>query len=217
MNIYVQNNFAAGIPDIFTAKGQIFAATGVDAGAVVNVGANGFVYMVDHAEATGIIPITIARMSAAPTSSSINYLIRANWYSLRWPHSERYDTTGSLAYVDSPISLKYTAPYSGYYFVTLSMVAYGDGTGDGAPVPYYLLVGINKNTVLQSVLGGAQMTGDLSASYFAGGQDILYFAKGDIIEPVFYIKTNWNNAFSRAGQAYYGDSKVTEFTITPIH
>ena len=53
-NTYIKDNFAAGVPDIFTAKGDLAAATAADAAAKLAVGANGLILMADSVEATGL-------------------------------------------------------------------------------------------------------------------------------------------------------------------
>lgn len=50
----VRANFQAGIPDIFTAKGDIAAATGADAAARLAVGADDSILVPDSGEATGL-------------------------------------------------------------------------------------------------------------------------------------------------------------------
>ena len=54
MNVYVKDNFAAGVPDLMTTKGDIVAATGADAAARVGVGANGTVLIADSTQAAGV-------------------------------------------------------------------------------------------------------------------------------------------------------------------
>jgi hypothetical protein len=53
-NTYIRDNFAAGVPDAFTAKGDLFVGTGADAGTRVGVGANGTELVADSSETTGV-------------------------------------------------------------------------------------------------------------------------------------------------------------------
>jgi hypothetical protein len=53
-NSYIRDNFAAGVPDIFTAKGDIAAATGPNAAIPVVVGTNGQILTADSGQAVGV-------------------------------------------------------------------------------------------------------------------------------------------------------------------
>jgi hypothetical protein len=54
-NTYVRDNFAAGVPDIFTTKGDIAVATAADVAARVGVlSTNGYVLMSDSGETAGV-------------------------------------------------------------------------------------------------------------------------------------------------------------------
>ncbi|MCC7513015.1 MAG: hypothetical protein IT296_10240 [Anaerolineae bacterium] len=54
INTYWRDNMAAGVPDVFSAKGQLAVGTGVDTMEVLNAGANNKVLMADSAQATGL-------------------------------------------------------------------------------------------------------------------------------------------------------------------
>jgi hypothetical protein len=54
-NTYIRDNFAAGVPDIFTTKGDIAVATAADAASRLGVGADGQVLTAASGEATGIL------------------------------------------------------------------------------------------------------------------------------------------------------------------
>ena len=54
-NTYVRDNFAAGVPDIFTTKGDIAAATAANAAARVGVAStNGYVLLAASGESAGV-------------------------------------------------------------------------------------------------------------------------------------------------------------------
>jgi len=53
-NTYIRDNFAAGVPDIFTAKGQIAVASGENAAGVLNPGSDGQVLMADSSQSLGL-------------------------------------------------------------------------------------------------------------------------------------------------------------------
>lgn len=53
-NAYIRDNFAAGVPDIFTTKGDIAAASAADAAGRLGVGTNGQILIADSAQTLGI-------------------------------------------------------------------------------------------------------------------------------------------------------------------
>src|SRR3989304_3025942 len=53
-NQYIKDNFAAGVPDSFTTKGDLFVATGADVGARQGVGANGGFLVANSAVTNGL-------------------------------------------------------------------------------------------------------------------------------------------------------------------
>lgn len=53
-NAYIKDNFAAGVPDIFTTKGDLAVASGADAAGRLGVGSNGQLLTADSVEALGM-------------------------------------------------------------------------------------------------------------------------------------------------------------------
>ena len=53
-NTYIRDNFAAGVPDIFTTKGDLAVATGADAAARLALGTTGQNLVVDHSTTIGM-------------------------------------------------------------------------------------------------------------------------------------------------------------------
>lgn len=68
INTYWVDNMAAGVPDVFTAKGQLPVGLGVDSMGILNVGADGTILSADSAEVTGLK--WIARPAAVTFFSS---------------------------------------------------------------------------------------------------------------------------------------------------
>ena len=55
INTYWVDNMAAGVPDVFTAKGQLAVGTGVDSMGVLSVGMDNSVLHADSTQASGLI------------------------------------------------------------------------------------------------------------------------------------------------------------------
>ena len=117
-NTYWRDNMAAGVPDIFTTKGDIAAATGADAATRRPVGANGSYLFVDSSKSDGLYwkargyYISRHKIAAAPaiadsTATIINFA------------TESFDP-GSA--VTTGAAWKYTAPLTGYYHVAASVL-----------------------------------------------------------------------------------------------
>lgn len=53
-NTYIRDNFAAGVPDIFEAKGDIAVASGANAAGRLPVGSNGQILMADSSRTLGV-------------------------------------------------------------------------------------------------------------------------------------------------------------------
>lgn len=87
----IKGNFEAGVPDIFTTKGDLPVATGVDAAARLAVGANNAELIPDSTQATGLAwqirPVARAYNNAAIALSA------GAWTTLTL-NSERTDTDG---------------------------------------------------------------------------------------------------------------------------
>lgn len=54
LNTYIKDNFAAGVPDIFTTKGDIAAATAADTATRVAVGSNNTVFQIQSGQSAGV-------------------------------------------------------------------------------------------------------------------------------------------------------------------
>ena len=82
-NTYVRDNFAASVPDIFTAKGQIAVASAADAASPLNAGSDYKILMALAAEtlglkfaglATDLIKVSTNASSISTSTSSTSYV-----------------------------------------------------------------------------------------------------------------------------------------------
>lgn len=54
-NTYVKGNFEVGLPDQFTAKGDLYVGTGSDAGTILTVGADHLILAAKSSETSGLV------------------------------------------------------------------------------------------------------------------------------------------------------------------
>ena len=113
-NTYIRDNFAAGVPDIFTTKGDIAVASGPDAASRIGVGANNNVLMADSAQTNGIKWAPIS-MPAGKCWRSSNQTIANNTYTVITFTNEEFDTGNfiNLGTYNSRI----TIPENGYFLI----------------------------------------------------------------------------------------------------
>lgn len=108
----IVGNFAAGIPDIMEAKGDLVAGVGPDAAARVPVGANGAYLFADSTSPSGIKWSSSVRLSAYAAPVEGNALASGAWYAVNWITTELIDN--SAAYD----GMTFIAPVAGYYLVS---------------------------------------------------------------------------------------------------
>ena len=110
----IRDDFAAGVPDIFTTKGDSAWATGADAAARLAVGADDSIQVGDSACNVGvswqIVPAARAFNASAIVTAS------ATWVSLTFD-SERYDTDSVHTVTGSTGRLTVPANGAGLYLI----------------------------------------------------------------------------------------------------
>lgn len=118
-NTYIRDNFAAGVPDIFTTKGDLAAATAANAATRVPVGANGNLLLADSAQSGGMKWIGLSEMTypARAYLSAVQGITSSTLTIVAWD-AESYDPAGVFTV---GANAKYTAPITGYYLVTLGL------------------------------------------------------------------------------------------------
>lgn len=114
-NTYIRDNFAAGVPDIFTTKGDLAVASAANAAGRLGVGSNNQVLMADSAQSLGVkwgnnvVLFTDVKTNASWSGSSksvADYDITANSFNSDIPTSAK----GILAF----ITAKWSVAGSGY-------------------------------------------------------------------------------------------------------
>lgn len=211
MNRYVKDNFAAGIPDLMTTKGDIVAATGGDAGERVAVGANNEFLIADDGASSGVGWSKPAGFRATGDGSTLYVVTYQTWIPLRdtvTPRSfyitEEFDSEG----VYSNSNDRFTAAHGGYYLVGLSAGAYGFG---GAwALGQEILFAIYKNGSRYSIVGSGDIMGANVFSAFYRGIDIVKMSAGDYLEGYIYIDYSSGNKYRN------NTAEVTNFWAFPL-
>jgi len=179
MNKYVRDNFTAGVPDIFTTKGDIAVATGNNAATIISAGSNNAYYIADDSCNSGIVSTALGNVSASPAGSSVS-LTDDQWNHITWITSEEFDTASAYS------GGIFTVPHIGYYFISFGMrVDIGNWTVSG--YGHYIKLGIYKNDSLVSVIAHKDRTFDNIQGYeYIYGWDILALSSGDELKPMIY-------------------------------
>lgn len=147
-NAYIKDNFAASVPDIFTAKGDIAVATAEDTAARRSVGTNKQLLKVNSNDTTGM---DYQWFSGALAHSSSRTIATDTLTVMRY-NTEVYDVNTAQT-AGSGNDYIYTLPsgYAGYYLVGCSIEVGGNASME---VNEYLKISIRVNSTIVS--SGAQ-------------------------------------------------------------
>lgn len=151
-NTYIKDNFAAGVPDIFTTKGDLAIATAADAAARLAVGTNGQVLTADSDTGGGDVGIKWSTVGSTAvlrykTNSTTTVATGATAVVIDYA-AKVYDpdtavTTGAAWHYDVP------AGKTGYYLVTASaMLDSSANWGVGEQAELALFIGGVLHTYL---------------------------------------------------------------------
>mgnify|MGYP000860330672 CR=1 FL=1 len=146
----IRDNFIASAPDAFTTKGDLFAATGADAGARVAVGANDSILVADSAQTAGlawqIVPAARVYNSGALALSA------GVWTTLTF-NSERYDTDAVHSTVTNTGRLTVPSGGDGLYLIGGCVEFDTTSLGSGVRVGVRILLGGTTTIARQVVYG----------------------------------------------------------------
>lgn len=193
VNTYFRDNFAAAVPDIFTAKGDLAAASAADAAGAVAVGSNNAVLFADSTATLGVSWGIVAH-TKVNDPNEFNLVPTAPATKITELDNEYYDTASAFA------SDRFTAPHPGYFLVTL-MMQWGSGILTSGPGDFGLGPGerigfkVYKNGSEYCTIAGLVWMGALTSAaqriLSCSGTDVVYLDRNDYIEFYFF-----QNAYS---------------------
>lgn len=173
VNTFIKNNFAAGVPDIFTTKGDLAVGTAADTATRLAVGAvNGYILFSDSSQTTGL---RWGFPGLAKVNDNGSQTIGAIPEKLTQLDNEFYDLYSVWA------GDRFTSAMAGYYLVTCMFqfdVSAGTWTANNK-----CLFMTYKNGAIYShvVMGIAQASG---SNYVISGSaiDVIYLDYGAYLE-----------------------------------
>jgi len=178
----IVDNFGAGVPDIFTTKGDLAVASAADAAGRLAVGSNGQLLTADSAQSLGLKWATpsdpcYARYKASGTTSVAN----TTWTIL--------DFAASVLDSDSAVitgaSWKFTVPtdMAGYYLVMVNVYVQSSANwGQNEQCS----LGLYKNGTLNQYLSDVRMQYTGTYGVYLSGWGLISLADADYIDVRMY-------------------------------
>jgi hypothetical protein len=198
----IKNNFLAGIPGAYTAKGQIQVATGSGAASALSVGSNGAWYWADSSATVGITTCLPGRLRAYNSTggSAISY---GAWTKVTWITSETYDSAAAYS------TGRYTAAHPGYYLVCFQSGFNLADLGGTGHTKYEWA--IYKNGVKRSIIAAYYFRNRREQYYWMRGIDVIQLDRGDYIELYYY-----SNQPSNAWTYTVGSADAVHLDVHPL-
>ncbi len=153
----IRDNFDAGVPDIFSVKGDIAVATGSDAAARLAVGANHAELIPDSSQATGL------RWQIRPLCKVYNASVidpdPNDWRAINWD-SESFDTNGMHSTASNTNRLTCVSGAAGVYRVEANLGFNSSSLTPGQTGHYGVRITKNGTTVNATEFGEEEPTYD---------------------------------------------------------
>ena len=180
-NVYFKDNFAAGIPDLMTTKGDLVAATGEDAADRLAVGTDGYYLTALSSASVGLGWCGFERLGADVGDMNLcnNTSICDPQYKQLTSYSENYDTGSNMA------SSTFTAQHAGYYVVTCNGV-FDHSTSGFFDTGTTVNIAVYVNGAIYSVIGRATIQrGGNDFMCPLTMTDVIYLDQGDTLK--YYV------------------------------
>lgn len=132
----VRANFQAGVPDIFTAKGDLAGGTGADAAARLAVGADDATLVADSGETTGMV---WQIQPACRVYRNSDQGVDSAWESITF-NQERFDTDSMHSVASNTSRITIPAGGAGLYLIGANIEFAEPGSG-GVDVQIRILLG----------------------------------------------------------------------------
>lgn len=160
-NTYIRDNFAAGVPDIFSAKGDLAAASAADTAGRLAVGTNGNILVADSAQALGMkwdggVAAHCVVDPAQNFTTGVEALVRFD--------TETFDSHGC---VTTGASWRFIAPVSGFYYVS-AVLAFSLNSGWAGNEVAYMKLYLNGSGYRFLDRKEAMSTGDFTMTLSGG-------------------------------------------------
>lgn len=184
-NTYIRDNFAAGVPDIFTAKGDLAVATAANTATNRAVGTNGQILTADSAESDGVKWASISGGNSCAAryeisgSTANSALANASAEIIDFDTSD-FDTDTA---VTTGASWKFTVPTGkGGKYLVMCNIALASDTNWGENELFR--VGVYVGGVLQAYLGSQYMHAAASGGFevHVNGSTVLDLSAADEVD-----------------------------------
>ena len=185
----MKDNFIVGVPDIFTAKGDIAVATGADSASPLAVGADNTVLTAASGEATGLAWGAGPSALFARYSTNTDQTVATGSATIINYEDAVFDTDSAVA-VGAGWALTVPAAHDGYYLVCAKVVLEASaawGVGEYAQLWLY------KGGVADCILGSVYMHAAGTYIVSVGGAHIVSLAATDTID-IRLLQNSGSNA-----------------------